>query len=243
MQDITERKRAEEALRRSREQLRALTSRLQSSREEERTRISREIHDQLGQLLTALKLDLHSVKRNILTLAEVDRRDGLERKTNSALELADDAITSVQKIATELRPIVLDRLGLAAAIEGEAQSFQSRTGIPCECLLPVKPLAVPPDASTAIFRIFQEILTNVARHAKASHVEVALEMDGNDLLLEVTDDGVGIRESDLANPTSLGLLGMQERAAILQGSVTFTRNPDKGTTVTVRVPLTESAEQ
>lgn len=239
--DVTDRKRAEDRQRRSREQLRALTSRLQTLREEERARISREIHDQLGQFLTALKLDLHSIKRAVGGPTRAARADSLERKVDSAIDLANQTITSVQKIAAELRPVVLDRLGLAAAIEGEAQAFQARTGIPCECVLPMNPVEVLPDHATAAFRILQESLTNVARHAKASHVEVRLEAEGGELLLEVVDDGTGIRESDLANPRSLGLLGMQERAAILGGTVTFAGNPGKGTTVTIRLPLTRSA--
>lgn len=235
--DVTDRKRAEDRLRRSREQLRALTSRLQTLREEERARISREIHDQLGQYLTALKLDLHSIKRAVGSPSRTTRADALERKVDSAIDLANQTITSVQKIATELRPVVLDRLGLAAAIEGEAQAFQARTGIPCECVLPMNPFEVNADHATAAFRIFQESMTNVARHAKASHVEVRLDVEGGDLLVEVVDDGTGIREGDLANPRSLGLLGMQERAAILGGNVTFAGNPGKGTTVTIRLPL------
>lgn len=236
VRDITERKVAEQRLQQSREQLRALSSRLQSLREEERTRIAREIHDHLGQLLTALKLDLRTLERKISGMSDTELQGALNRKITSATELADETITSVQKIASELRPGVLDRLGLAAAIEVEAQAFQSRTGIHCDWGVPNDPIGMPEDRATALYRIFQEILTNVARHAHATQVTVRLNCEGESLVLQVKDDGVGILESDLENPKSLGLLGMQERAAILGGKIIFGRQAGKGTIVTVQIP-------
>jgi PAS domain S-box-containing protein len=236
VRDITERKESEQRLQQSREQLRALSSRLQSLREEERTRIAREIHDHLGQLLTALKLDLRTLERRTSSIREADLRAALNSKITSATELTDETITSVQKIASELRPGVLDRLGLSAAIEVEARAFESRAGIHCEWSLPEHPNAIPPEHATAVFRIFQEILTNVARHAHATQVTVRLSHEGDSLVLQVNDDGVGIQETDIEDPKSLGLLGMQERAAILNGKITFGGHAGKGTAVTVQIP-------
>jgi len=145
-------------------------------------------------------------------------------------------ITSVQKIASELRPGILDRLGLAAAIESEAQAFQSRTGIECQWTLPHAPMNTGQELAIAVFRIFQEVLTNVARHSQASRVEVRLEQQNGSTVLEVSDNGVGLRPADIDNPRSLGLVGMQERAAILGGDVRFETSGGKGTTVIVRIP-------
>ncbi len=243
VRDITGRKQAEQRLQKSREQLRALSSRLQSLREEERTRIARQIHDHLGQLLTALKLDLRTLQRRVSAASETELRTALNNKIISATELADETITSVQKIASELRPGVLDRLGLAAAIEVEAQTFQTRTGMQCEWSLPNDPVAIPEGHATAVFRIFQEVLTNVARHARATRVTVRLSYEGDSLILQVQDDGVGILESDIENPKSLGLLGMQERAAMCGGKTTFRGSAGQGTTVTVQIPLEGKAGQ
>lgn len=241
--ELADRARAEQHLERSREQLRALSSRLQSLREEERTRIAREIHDHLGQLLTALKMDLRTLDRRISSLGETELRAALQSKIAEATELIDETITSIQRIASELRPGILDRLGLAPAIEVEAQAFESRTGIHCQWSLPADLVAIPPDHATAVFRIFQEVLTNVARHAQATQVTVRLCSEGDSLLLQVMDDGVGIQERDMQDPKSLGLLGMQERAAILGGKITFSGRAGTGTTVTVRLPLEGKAGQ
>ncbi len=241
--ELADRARAEQHLERSREQLRALSSRLQSLREEERTRIAREIHDHLGQLLTALKMDLRTLDRRMSGLGDTELRTALHSKIRAATELADEMITSVQRIASELRPGILDRLGLAPAIEVEAQGFQSRTGIQCQWSLPTDLVAISPDHATTVFRIFQEILTNVARHAQATQVTVRLSCEEDTLLLQVADDGIGIQEGDIQNPKSLGLLGMQERAAILGGKITFSGRAGTGTTVTVQLPLGEKAGQ
>jgi signal transduction histidine kinase len=233
-----ERKIAKARLEASHEQLRALTSRLQSLREEERIRISREIHDHLGQLLTALKLDLRSLDRRIADKQGSEEHTALVAKIGSARELADEMINSVQKIASELRPGILDRVGLEAAIESEAQAFQTRTGIQCRCTLPAASPAIGQELATAAFRIFQEILTNVARHSRATSVLIRLDYEQSHLALEVSDDGVGIRKLDLENPKSLGLLGMRERAAILGGTLRFDVRPPGGTLVSLRIPIT-----
>jgi PAS domain S-box-containing protein len=242
VEDITERKRAEEGLLQSRERARALSARLQSLREEERTRLAREIHDHLGQLLTALKLDLHAMDRKLPLMPEGELRNAMSAKITSGLELTGEVITSVQKIASELRPGVLDRLGLTAALETELEAFQMRTGIACHWRLPTEPLNLTQDQASAMFRIFQEILTNIARHAQATELTVQLSVLEGELVLEANDNGVGIRQNDIDRPSSLGILGMQERAAILGGRVTFSQGPGAGTTVRVNVPLERTTE-
>lgn len=238
-----ERKRAEESVLQSREQLRALTGRLQSLREEERTRLSREIHDHLGQLLTALKLDLKSVERRVGTLQETEAKQAVGAKLNSAQQLADETLLSVQKIASELRPGILDRLGLAAAIEAEAAAFQSRTGVRCDPKVSKEPVSLPQQHATTVFRIFQELLTNVARHAKAKQAWVNLTFDRGWLKLEVQDDGVGLSASDIDNPKSLGILGIQERAALLGGITEFDGESGKGARVTVTIPYPRNDDE
>jgi len=162
-------------------------------------------------------------------------------KICSARELADETITSVQKIASELRPGILDRLGLAAAIEAEAQTFAARSGVTCKCSVPDETPALPQDRAIAAFRIFQEIMTNVARHAHATVVEIELRLDATRLELEVTDNGIGLEEKHFANPKSFGLLGMTERAEILGGRIEFRKHPaGSGTVVAVQLPLSET---
>jgi signal transduction histidine kinase len=236
-EDITERKAAELHLQQSHERARALSSRLQTLREEERTRIAREIHDHLGQLLTALKLDLYSLERKSAAIAQVELKETLKSKIETVRDLADEVIESVQRIASELRPGILDRLGLVAAVEVEAQAFQGRSGIECNWTLPKDTVSLSDEQAIGVFRIFQEILTNIARHARASAITIALTAEGGELTLVVHDNGIGINQSDIENAKSLGILGMQERAAMLGGKLSFTQAPVKGTTVTVKVPL------
>lgn len=228
--DLSEMKRAEQELRASSEQLRNLAAHLLSVREEERTRISREVHDELGQSLTAVKLDLAWLA------GRLPRRNGqmLER-IRSTRQLADSIIRSVRRISTELRPAVLD-LGLAAAVEWQVQEFQARSGIQCKVRLLTREV-VASNASTAMFRIFQETLTNVARHAKATRAEVVLQKQGDRLVLLIRDNGRGFDQADPSLSKSLGLLGMRERAAILGGQVNISSAPGKGTTVTAWIPL------
>ena len=228
--DLSETKRAEQELRASSEQLRNLAARLVSVREEEQTRISREVHDELGQSLTAVKMDLAWLASRLpRTNSQM-----LER-IRSTRKLAARVIQTVRRISTELRPDVLD-LGLAAAVEWQAQEFQARTGIQCTVRLPSQE-GFAPDTSTALFRIFQETLTNVARHAKATRVEVVLQKQRDRLVLLIRDNGRGFDSTNPALTKSLGLLGMRERAAILGGAVTISSALGKGTTVTAWIPL------
>jgi signal transduction histidine kinase len=232
LRDVTERKRSEEQLRATSEQLRALAARLQSAREDERTYVAREIHDELGQACTALKMDLVLL---VQQLPKNKRR--LHERAQSMVKLIDDMIHTLRRLASELRPGTLDDLGLLAAIEWQAQEFESRSGIKCHLALPQADIALDSDRSTAIFRIFQETLTNVARHANATRVNVRLVGDAVRLTLEVTDNGKGIDETRASAHHSLGLLGMRERALLLGGEFNVAGVPGQGTTVTVRVPL------
>jgi PAS domain S-box-containing protein len=232
LHDITARKRAEEQLTQSNENLRALSARLQSVREEESLRISREIHDDLGGALTGLKMDLAWLARRL----PGNGNDAALQKLKSMSSLVDETMQKVRDIATELRPSVLDDLGLVTAIEWQAREFQRRTEIECRMTSPRQHVALSPEKSTAVFRIFQEILTNVARHAQATAVEIAMDQQGTDLVLSVSDDGRGIRGSDITNTKSLGLHGMRERALVFGGRVAITGSAGAGTTVTVRIP-------
>jgi PAS domain S-box-containing protein len=230
--EVAERERAEEHLRISLEQLRALAARLQQVREEERTLIAREIHDELGQACTAVKMDLALIGRKT-----TKRQTQLRAKVDSANHLVDDMIVTLRRIASELRPRTLDHLGLTAALEWQAQEFESRTGIRCSITLPQGPITLDAERSTAIFRIFQESLTNVARHAHASSVEARLEKQGDQLFFQVHDNGKGFDAEETKGRKSLGLVGMQERAVVLNGELKIEGVPGAGTSLTLRIPL------
>ncbi|HSB72340.1 MAG TPA: sensor histidine kinase [Candidatus Methylomirabilis sp.] len=227
---IVEQKEAE--LRNSREQLRALARRLQSVREEERSRIAREVHDTLGQPMAALKIDLTWLASRV----PADEATWHE-KFRTTLALADSTIRSVRQIMTDLRPSLLDDLGLVAAVEWEAHEFQRRTGIRCEFVSDQPEPALPSEIGTAVFRICQEALTNTARHADATRVSIRLEQESEFLGLSVADNGRGITDGEIAAQTSLGLLGMRERALLLGGQLSIVGRPGEGTTVTLRLPL------
>jgi len=234
---LDEGKRAEEKIRISRERLRNLSARLQSMLEEERTRISREIHDELGQGLTALKLDLSLMRRSFIS-------GGLAEQAGKVhvIELSvNRIIRTVRKIATELRPGILDELGVAAALEWMVEDFRKRTGIRCK--VSIQGVAKISDTviTTAIFRIVQEALTNVMRHAAASKVIVALKRKGDVLIAEVKDNGVGILEGRIIDSKSLGLIGIRERVRLLGGEIVINGKPDEGTLVRVSLPLREEA--
>ncbi|WDT77235.1 MAG: AAA family ATPase [Candidatus Manganitrophus sp.] len=229
--EIAERTRIESQLERMQEQLRSLSLRSQSTLEEERSRIAREIHDEFGQTLTVLKMQLSFLERRF--------RGGqtpISEWTKSMSEMIDTTIERVRQVASELRPIVLDDLGLPAAIEWQAKEFQERTGITCRCFLQEE-IAIDRMHSTAVFRVFQEALTNVARHSGASDVEIKLNEEKGAAFLQVRDNGRGITEEQRLHQKSLGLIGMRERARACGGEVGIEGIPGKGTTITVRVPL------
>ena len=223
--EVQERQRAEE-------QLRALAGRLQSVREDERTRLAREIHDALGQMCTALKMDVAWIAKR---LPKEEKR--LAEKTEGALKLVGDLIKSLRRLSAELRPSTLDALGLIAALEWQAQEFQAHTGIRCQLYLPEKEAILDKERSTAIFRIFQETLTNVARHSGANLVQTSLVVGESNIALITHDNGKGFDPSTAEKQGSLGLLGMKERAHLLGGDFKVASAPEKGTTVVVHIPL------
>ena len=233
--EIAERERAEEQLKGSVEQLRALAARLQSVREEERTSISREIHDELGQACTAIKMDLALIGR-WLTKNQIR----LLVKVGSAVELVDNMIVTLRRIASDLRPRTLDDLGLPAALESQAQDFEGRTKIHCSVTLPGEPLLLDVDTSIAIFRIFQESLTNVARHARATRVEARLSADNDQIIFQVFDNGRGFDPEEAKARKSLGIVGMQERAFLLKGDLKIEGVQGAGSTVTLTIPFPRS---
>jgi signal transduction histidine kinase len=218
------------------EQLRALSAHVESVREDERTGIAREIHDECGQVLTALKMDIAWILRRTVSESVTVTREALVDKLKAMSKMTDDAIHQVRRISADLRPGVLDDLGLVAAIEWQAQDFETRNGTACEFTSNVSDAAIPGPVATAVFRIFQESLTNITRHAAASQVEVRLEVADGGLRLTVQDDGKGISTDAARNPRSLGLVGMRERAQRLGGSLTVTPIAPHGTRVSVRVP-------
>jgi signal transduction histidine kinase len=230
--ELAERSLTEQRLRSSEENLRALAAHLQSVREEERTHIARDIHDELGQALTGLKLDLNTLSR------EVGHEDiAATRERARALSGSiDRLIQTVRRIASGLRPEVLDEIGLSAAIEWQAREFQRRTGIRCHVALHGGFSDPDKERSTALFRIFQELLTNVARHANATRVNVSLT-DEPQLALVVEDNGRGIRDEEFGNARSLGFLGMKERVQPFGGSIEVKGLEGKGTKVSVAIPL------
>ena len=242
VRDITDRNRAEKQLRDSREQLRALAAYLQSVREEERTRIAREVHDELGQTLTSLKMDLAWLDKKMSGASATDDLQQAEAKLKGLPEQVDAIIGTVRKIATELRPPILDDLGLEAAIEWQLQEFQSRTGTKCHFESRLRHTELDQERATAVFRIFQETLTNIARHAEATEVNVVLREERDRLILEVQDNGRGVAGRESSGSKSLGLLGMRERATMLDGEVNIIGRQGRGTTVGVCIPLHRAAE-
>jgi signal transduction histidine kinase len=221
--------RKSERLKESEDKLRRLAAHLISVREEERAHIAREIHDELGQVLTGIKMEVGWLQKRL-------KEPVLLEKTESMSKLIDSTVQTVRKIATGLRPEMLDDMGLVAAIGWQAKDFQKRTGIRCRVKLPPETTKLDIDVATTAFRIFQEILTNVARHARATRVDIDLGVTDEQVSLDVHDNGVGIAEGDLNGRKSLGLLGMHERALLFGGEVSITGTPGHGTRVAVVIP-------
>jgi PAS domain S-box-containing protein len=229
--DITERKKAREELEQSYKAIRQLTEHLQNIREEERISIAREIHDELGQQLTVLKMDMAWLKRKLnKTDVEVDQ------KIEDLLNMTDTTIKSVRKISSELRPSLLDDLGLVATMEWELKEFKKRSGINTSFSVIETEMSLPDKFKTGLFRIFQESLTNVARHANATEVKVSLEHRGKKIILSIKDDGKGFDKKKTADKRTLGILGMKERTEMMGGEYEINSNPGKGTTVLVAIP-------
>jgi PAS domain S-box-containing protein len=234
LRDITARKQAEDQLRRQQNELRELSAQVFEAREEEKTLIARELHDELGQLLTAMKMDLSWLRERLPALDPA-----LEAKAGQMNEVLDQTVGSVRRIAADLRPLMLDDLGLADAAGWLVEDFARRSGIECRIDLPPAERleALARDASIAVYRVLQESLTNVARHSGAKHAWALLEAAGGELRLEIEDDGRGISAEDMAKSRSLGLKGMRERVLYLGGALEVSRAPRGGTRVRARVPL------
>ncbi len=235
--DITDRKKAESDLKESRDQLRSLASHLQTVREEERLIMAREIHDELGQALTALKMDLIWMQKRL----SPEREEQLN-KVRSMSNLVDSTIQTVRRISTELRPGLIDDLGLQAAMEWYCGEFQNRTGIKCNLDLDEDDHPLEQDRIIAVFRIFQEALTNIARHSDANIVYVRLHFNSETLSMEIKDNGRGITEEQIFNPKSLGLVGLRERVNPWGGTVIISGVKNMGTTVKVVLPIQDGKE-
>ncbi len=235
---FAELERTEEELKASRAQLRALFLHLQSAREEERKHVAREIHDELGQALTALKMDAAWMQRQVPADSS-----GPRAKLQSMIGLIDDTIRKVQQLSAALRPGLLDDLGLRAAMEWQAEEFAQRTGIPCALEFQPEEFELDPDRSTALFRILQEALTNVYRHARAKRVRVSLRAQAGQVVLMVRDDGRGITPQEASAPRALGLIGMRERLHAWGGTLEVQGLPQQGTTLRACVPFVPSGEQ
>ncbi len=232
-EEIRERRLAEERLQNSRQQLRNLSQHLQGAREEERKSIAREIHDDLGQRLTLHKLQLTLLQDDLAAV-----NTSLGERCMVMTRDVDATIQSVKRIISQLRPGVLDDLGLTAAIEWQTEEFQRHTGIACLSRITPPEITLDTERSTALFRIFQETLTNVARHANATRVNITLTADANGTTLEIADNGCGISDTAVEQPSSFGLMGMRERASYFGGSIRFSGIPGEGTRVTVHFPQT-----
>lgn len=231
IQEISEHKLAEETLRTSGKQLREFAARVEAVREEERTRVAREIHDELGQALTVLKLDLSWLQGQIPRTQRQARN-----KMKSMLLYVDETIERVRRIASELRPSILDDLGLLPAIEWQVEEFQKRTGIRCKLQSNAEKVVFSPEASAALFRVVQEALTNVVRHAAASSAQVDLTSDGRDLRMSITDDGKGITEERINDLRSLGIVGMKERISRVGGEFRIRSQRGQGTRIEISLP-------
>ena len=238
---------AAEEIRNSREHLQALSLRQQTLREEERKRIALEIHDELGQALTGLKMEIHLLNRQIKAIKDCEETTAASERIEDLLRLSDGAVQTVRRIATELRPPILDDLGLAAAIEWQAQEFARRTGLSCVVSTNVETERLDSDLATAVFRVFQETLTNIIRHAEANTITVNLKKSDRKLVLRVEDDGKGIQETETENgdgnggaAQSLGILGMHERARLVGGELEVFGGAENGTVVLLTAPINET---
>jgi PAS domain S-box-containing protein len=231
LRDITARLASEEALRRSRDELQALGAAAHMTREQEKSRIARELHDELGQLLTMLQMDVAWCKEALPYGSEA-----FETRLDRMETLLKSTIAATRRIAADLRPLMLDDLGLVPSLEWLVENFSQRTGIACELSVGERELALSKAHASAIFRIVQESLTNIAKHAEASHAEIVLQRDDDELVVRVADDGVGFSPQAPRKPGSLGLFGLRERASLIGGEASIISAPGEGTTIVVRLP-------
>jgi signal transduction histidine kinase len=231
------------ALGEANDRLRSVSASLQRAREQESARIAREIHDQLGSALTSLRWDLEGLDRSLSDLSAPYDPEQRKQRIAAMMRLTDQTVDSVRKIASELRPSILDDLGLVEAVEWQARQFQARTGIICRFECSLESVDLSPEQSTAVFRILQEALTNVLRHAEATQVDIVMEQLDGSLVVTITDNGRGITQGQKTSRSSLGLGGMQERALMVGGTVDVAGEEGKGTRVTVRIPTAAALTQ
>jgi signal transduction histidine kinase len=232
VRDITQRKATELALKASRRQLRNLSEHLQTILEEEKKEISRRIHDDLGQQLTALKMDVFWLNQRLSP-----DQPALSEKIKSMTRLIDGTIHTIQKISTELRPPLLEHLGLTATLEWQLKDFQNRTGLKGSLIISPRQLTLDQEDSTLIFRLIQEMLTNIIRHAEAQAVKISLKKMENQVKLTVSDNGLGITADRINAPHSLGLIGLRERVYARGGTIQIRGIPHRGTKIAVEIPL------
>jgi PAS domain S-box-containing protein len=233
LRDVTHRVRAEEALQHSKDELRELATVGATAREQEKSRIARELHDELAQMLTALRMDLSWVSERMPA-----GEPQLAAKLDAMRNLLTDTVAATRRISADLRPLLLDDLGLVPAAQWLVSNFTQRTGIHCEFAVEPADLDLRDPHATAIFRILQESLTNVARHAQASLVDIRVDCSNGELTAKVRDNGRGFESGNPRKPNSYGLVGLRERAYLLDGEVSFDTAPGRGTTIEVRIPLT-----
>lgn len=235
--DISERRKAEQDLVESQARLQQLTAHLLEVREEERTRIARELHDELGQALTALNMDLRWLRQRLPA-----GEPGLQEKADSMKGLIDQTMKWISRVCSELRPGILDDFGLSAAVQWQADEFSGRTGIPCHLRIHPEEILVDPLLSTSVFRIFQEALTNVARHAEATRVHARLEVKGRSLEMQVCDNGKGFGDTQPKTRNSFGLIGIRERVREGNGEFRIGKGIDGGGCIEICMPLDEMPE-
>ena len=236
LRDVSERVRVEEALRKSKDELRELGAAAHAAREQEMTRIARELHDELAQSLTALQMDVAWCKE-----LAAEGQPAIDARLTRMDELLKQTVAATRRIAADLRPLMLDDLGLVPAVEWLVDGFTQRSGIPCELNISIGDLELPSAHATAVFRIVQESLSNVAKHAGASRVQVGIDRNGTEVTLRIRDNGAGFSPSDPRKPNSYGLLGLRERASLLDGEACITSAPGEGTCVRIRIPVTPPA--
>jgi PAS domain S-box-containing protein len=235
--NISERKKAEQEIKLLNDQLRSLSNHLDNIREDERSSIAREIHDELGQQLTVFKINLAWLK-SLPTEEEAER----ENLTTEMLALTESMIHSIRRIAHDLRPPALEDLGLAEALRIYSEEFELRTGIPIHFFTELDMLELSADTSKALYRIYQESLTNVARYADATQVEASLDLEDDHIILSISDNGVGFNTDELIHKKTLGIIGMRERAVMIGGKFVIHSQPNRGTTVSVKLPLYSDIE-
>ncbi len=229
---ITRLNRSNAELKATKEELRELASHLQKIREEEQTTIAREVHDELGQLLTGLKMDVSWIRRRVDS-----KEEEIANKFKDVNQMIDETVKSVRRIAYQLRPGIIDDLGLNAALEWQSMEFQKRTGVKCTFYSEIDDAILNKEIVTNFFRIYQEALTNAIRHSQATEVTSGLFSDGNFFILNIHDNGIGFNQDDVSNKHTLGLVGMRERSTMISGTLKIESVPKKGTTVVLKVPI------